>query len=244
MKPILLMSAVDAELAPLLPHLHDKEPLTMAGRTGYSASLNGRPLILLTTGPGAINTAQSLTVAMERFSPEFIVQVGCGGGFASAGVSVGDVAVATEEIDAHMGIEDYKQKEGLLPLPFPLMERRGRAFTHRFPLSQGLADEVIAAIKAPRPFTHHKGPFISASTITATDERAQGLYALYGTVMESMEGAAAAHIAIHYDTPFVEIRGASNLVGRRDKGAWDLPVAFRNSCACALAFLRQRCTAG
>jgi futalosine hydrolase len=45
--------------------------------------------------------------------------------------------------------------------------------------------------------------------------------------MESMEGAAAAHVAALYQVPMVEIRAASNRVGDRDKTRWDIPAAVQ-----------------
>ncbi|BCS95925.1 MTA/SAH nucleosidase [Desulfoluna limicola] len=245
MKPILLMAAVEHELAPALACFEEKEPLAIAGRHGYTMACEDQPIIALVAGPGAVNTTQSLTAAIERFSPSLIIQVGCAGGFAKAGVSVGDVAVATEEIDVHMGIELQTEEKNvrLGPLPFSLMEKEGRQYTHRFLLDRDLADEAISAAKSLRPtgFTLHKGSFVSGSKITATTSRAKGLFDLYCPVMESMEGAAAAHTAIHYDIPLVEIRGASNLVGKRDRATWDLPLAFENSCACLMAFLKRKC---
>ncbi len=245
MKPILLMAAVEHELAPALACFDEKEPLAIAGRQAYSMACENQPIIALVAGPGAVNTTQSLTAAIERFSPSLIIQVGCAGGFAKAGVSVGDVAVATEEIDVHMGIEPETEEKSvrLAPLPFSLMEKEGRQYTHRFLLDRGLADEAVAAVRNMNltGFTLHKGSFVSASTITATASRAKGLFDLYCPVMESMEGAAAAHTAIHYGIPLVEIRGASNLVGKRDRDNWNLPLAFENSCACLMAFLKLKC---
>lgn len=247
MTPILLLAAVEHELAPALACFAEKRPLTVAGRTGYALHLGTRPIIAIVAGPGAVNTAQSLTAAIERFAPDLIVQVGCAGGFAQAGVSVGDVAMATEEIDAHMGIEPTDSTEGdgvrLAPLPFPLLEREEQQYRNRFPLDQNLADEALAAARHLRPtgFSCHKGPFVSGSTITATASRASALFALWSPLMESMEGAAAAHTALHYGIPLVEIRGASNLVGPRDRNTWNLPLAFENSCACLMAFLRRKC---
>jgi futalosine hydrolase len=74
-----------------------------------------------------------------------------------------------------------------------------------------------------------KGPFITVSTITATDSRAHMLCTAFNPVMESMEGSSAAQVAMHYGIPFLEIRSASNRVGKRDRSSWDLPLAFRNN---------------
>ncbi len=56
----------------------------------------------------------------------------------------------------------------------------------------------------------------------------------FSAYMESMEGSGAAHTAIHYDIPFLEIRAASNFVGKRNRDEWNLPLAFER---CAEAVL-------
>jgi nucleoside phosphorylase len=94
----------------------------------------------------------------------------------------------------------------------------------------GLADKNIGLMK---------GPFITVSTITATDMRAEKLYKQFKPCMESMEGSGAAHLAIHYNIPFLEIRSASNMVGKRDPGAWDLALAFERGAMAVFAFIRD-----
>jgi len=55
--------------------------------------------------------------------------------------------------------------------------------------------------------------------------------------IESMEGAAAAQVADRLGLPFAEVRGVSNLVGERDKRAWDLRSAIAHSCRALRALL-------
>ncbi|MDO9263481.1 MAG: hypothetical protein Q7U02_05910, partial [Desulfosalsimonadaceae bacterium] len=88
----------------------------------------------------------------------------------------------------------------------------------------------LQSAEAKGDFNVSNGPFVTVSTITSTDQRANDLYQRFGSCMEQMEGAAAAHIALMYDIPFVEIRSAGNMVGKRDKSAWNLPLAFQNAC--------------
>jgi futalosine hydrolase len=47
--------------------------------------------------------------------------------------------------------------------------------------------------------------------------------------MENMEGAGSAHVSMHYHIPFLEIRSASNMVGKRDTSLWNLPLAFERA---------------
>ena len=82
-------------------------------------------------------------------------------------------------------------------------------------------------------------PFVTVSTITATDNRADILYEAFKPCMESMEGASAAHIAFLYDIPFIEIRSASNIVGKRERSKWNLPLACERSNNAVMSFLES-----
>jgi futalosine hydrolase len=84
------------------------------------------------------------------------------------------------------------------------------------------------------------GPFVTVATITATDRGAARIHDRFQACMENMEGVAGAHVAMHYGIPFIEIRSASNLVGKRDRGAWDLPLACRRSAEAAMIWIRSK----
>jgi nucleoside phosphorylase len=42
-----------------------------------------------------------------------------------------------------------------------------------------------------------------------------------------MEGAALFHACLTLGVPFLELRAVSDLVGPRDKAAWDIPGAIK-----------------
>lgn len=84
-----------------------------------------------------------------------------------------------------------------------------------------------------------RGNFITVSSITATKKTAAMLFSAFNPVMESMEGAAAAHVASLYKIPFLELRAASNYVGIRDKAQWNIPLAI-DKTGIALESLLQK----
>ena len=186
---------------------------------------------LVVTGPGLVNTTQSLTAMVEVEAPMMILMVGCAGGFQQAGMRLGDIGVATAEIDVQLGIESSDGK-GVLPLPFDLGELAGEPIKNRVEINDGLsafAEKLICRRFEKEQVTVMRGNFITVSTITATDQRAMRLYEQFHPCMESMEGVAGAYLAGYYGLPFLEIRSASNLVGNRQREAWDLPLACQRS---------------
>ena len=83
------------------------------------------------------------------------------------------------------------------------------------------------------------GSFITVSAITATAKTASNLFSAFSPVMESMEGAAAAHVSALYRIPLIEIRAASNFVGIRDKTKWNIPLAVDRVCFALKSLLEK-----
>lgn len=78
------------------------------------------------------------------------------------------------------------------------------------------------------------GTILTVNTATGTDERAAELMARHpGAVGEAMEGYGVASAAALFDLPFAEVRAVSNLVGKRDRDAWRLDLAFAALTAAA-----------
>lgn len=239
----LIVSAVAGETEDILKTMQNVRAFAVGGRSAFQGELSGKPLLLLVTGPGVVNTAQSLGAVLEHGRPGLIIQCGCAGLFNCTSGRIGDLGIATRETDIHSGIEPEDPLAGVpRPLPFPLLETANGPFTNTFPMDQNLVDMAYALLchefgsQKVRVFN---GPFITVSTITATDPRAHMLCTAYNPVMESMEGSAAAQVATHYGIPFLEIRSASNRVGKRDRSSWDLPLAFRNSARAVIHLVKN-----
>lgn len=246
---ILICAAVHEELAHLAQCLETHSDFKK--KNGFSHAccrISNIPVVLVQTGPGAVNAARAITAVVERARPSLILQTGCGGAFARSGLDIGDIAVASEEIDAAIGIEDETNGFPPRPLPFPLLAGPGFTVFNRFPINSGLVDSAMHVLeeifsrpnepgnKSPAIF---KGPFVSVSTITATDRTAERLFNAYSPCLEQMEGAATAQVAMSYGIPFLEIRSVSNFVGRRNREDWDIALAAKH-CGKAVSGLVSR----
>ena len=211
---IIIAAAVYDELSVLIDRVEKPVISKLGGRKIVSGYMEGKSVKFLITGLGLVNAVQALTAAIENSKPSLIIQTGCAGAFKESGLKIGDIGIATEEIDVNI--------------------------KNRYPLDHELANLAFKAIKkdcADKNIGLMKGPFITVSTITATDMRAGKLYKQFKPCMEGMEGSAAAYLAIHYDIPFLEIRSASNMVGKRDPGAWNLALAFERGAMAVFTFV-------
>lgn len=240
---ILISVAVEDELPLLTNALDNKIHSSIGGKHSITGQLYDIPVTLIITGPGVVNTAIGLTAAVEHINPSMIIQTGCAGIFKETGAGVGDVGIAECEIDIHTGIEPDTNDSCIPPseLPFPLLLSGEHEITHKYPVHKYFSDTAFGSIQTAldeEAIRVVKGTFITVSTITATDKRARILADAYSPCMESMEGSSAAHVAFHYNLPFVEIRAASNVVGKRDTSQWDLPLAFTRSNTAVMEFIK------
>ncbi len=244
---IIIAAAVYDELSALIDRVEKPVVSKLGGRKIVSGHIEGKSVKLIITGPGIVNAVQALTAAIEDSNsmPSLIIQTGCAGAFKESCLKIGDIGIATEEIDVNLGIEPENGNWPLNELPFFLLNSHGSEIKNRYPLDYELATLAFKAIKkgcADKNIGLMKGPFITVSTITATDARAEKLYKQFKPCMEGMEGSGAAHLAIHYDIPFLEIRSASNMVGKRDPGTWNLALAFERGAMAVFAFVRDFAT--
>ena len=244
-KPVtIILSAVYGEVAWLVDRLKKKSIIKTGRRKVIFGSIAGKYVMILATGPGMLNTAQALTSVIEYAASKLltvrlIIQTGCAGAFKESGMQTGDIGIAVKEIDAHLGLEPEQGGFPLTELPFSLMGKE-KNIKNIYPTDQkaaNLAHDALNNYFSEKNIIVKKGPFVTVSTITATEKRANDLYSHFKPCMENMEGAASAYLGIFYDIPFLEIRCASNIVGRRDKKSWDLSLSFERSSMAVFRFL-------
>ncbi len=236
---ILVAGAVYREISAIADKIKSHETGNSGGRKTICGLIGSKKVVLLVTGPGIVNTARALTREIEKNRPNLIIMTGCAGAFPGTGLNIGDLAIATKETDVHLGVEGKNMPD---PLPFSILSRRGRKFKNSYPADWEyikIAWKILKPECEKEKINLKMGPFITVSTITATKTRVKHLYAAFRPLMESMEGSAAAHIALYYDIPFLEIRAASNMAGQRDKKKWNLPLAF-DRCAGAVCCLLEK----
>jgi futalosine hydrolase len=189
------------------------------------------------------NTVHGLTAAIVSKMPGMILQTGCGGGFGEAGLQIGDVVVASAEIDAQLGVAPAGPEAALERLPFPVLQTPAGDIFNRYPVDAGEAARAVRCLEknlAGTGVNVFKGAFVTVATVTASAARARRLHRHSAALLENMEGAGSAHVAALYAIPFLEIRAVSNRVGDRDKSRWDLPLAFQRCSQAVRLYLEDR----
>jgi futalosine hydrolase len=239
---IVVLSATHREIDPFLNSLHGIRQQEVGKRPMLSGFYGKQQLHTIISNPGLVNAVQALAVILERIRPSLIIQTGCAGAFKQSGLNIGDIGLATEEIDIHLGLEADAPNQPLRPLPFPVLKANQKEFTNQYPLDRRWTEaafKILAQRFSQAGNAVIKGPFLTVSTITASDEQAAHLYNNYHACMEQMEGSGTAHLALLYNIPCIEIRCASNWVGNRNLNQWDIPRAASNVAKALLAFFEN-----
>jgi futalosine hydrolase len=227
--PLLLVSATGLESQPLRDALQGAS-VPFAWGSAWEGRLHGSDVVLAVPGVGKANTAAGVALAVERWRPRAVVQLGIGGAFVGSFLSIGMVAVASVEVHADCGAGEGDAWEGMERLGFPLLAGPPPHF-NEMPTDLDLSRRLAAPTRAPLL------RFATSERVSATLEAADRLQRRFDVAIESMEGAAAAQVCLALGVPFAELRGVSNIVGERDRRAWDVPRAVRAAAAALEAAL-------
>jgi len=165
------------------------------------------PVIVGGVGPAAAAAAAALA---SGDGVDLVLSAGIGGGFAP--LRPGEVAVASAAVFADLGAETA---DGFVPVS-------ALGFgEERYEVDASLAADLAARTGA------RVGTIVTVATVTGTARTAAELTARFpDAVAEGMEGAGVAAAARLRGVRFAELRAISNLVGPRDRDAWEIPRAL------------------
>jgi futalosine hydrolase len=221
---ILVICAVAAERYAVVRNLGSASPIKVAGVAGVdgvSVDTAAGTLHVFDSGPGPVAAAIT-TATLLVFGPEYdlVVSAGIAGGFRDR-AEIGDVVLADQVIAADQGVMTDEGFSTLRDLGLPGNGGYAMAnIEHRARLAAG-------------PYRLLAGDILTLSSMTGTDARAAELADRYPrAVAEAMEGYGVIEaVRRDYertgrDLPFAEIRAISNIIGRRDRSTWNIPLAF------------------
>jgi futalosine hydrolase len=166
-----------------------------------------------------------LTRFIERHEVRAIVACGIGGAYPGSGLTVGDVAWASSECYGDLGANSAEGFLDMRELGFPLIAGPEPVY-NVLPLQLGVGAGAV--------------PFVTVNTCTGDDATAAALAARTGGCVESMEGAAVVHVARLAGIAVGEVRGISNAVGTRERGAWRVREAAERAQLALLEWVRER----
>jgi futalosine hydrolase len=170
---------------------------------------------ILITGVGLVAATYSITQAILRKKPQFILQAGVAGCL-DEHLPLTKIVVVENEMTGDVGVLQQGHFHSLFDL--------GLLGQNDPPWTNGKLTNNVEALKSAG-LTMVDG--VTVNEITTSPERIRH-YRELGARIESMEGAALHYVALREKIPFLQIRSLSNFVGERDKGRWMMKEAINS----------------
>jgi len=211
---ILVVAATAAEVAPFASRLRHT-----SNRTSRTVRYSGanHEVDILVSGVGMVAAASwtSRELARERY--ELALNLGVCGSFNRALVP-GMVVHVVSDCIAELGAEDGEA--------FLTVQQMRLLGENEFPFQQGrLVNVAPPPLRALADLRTAKG--ITVNTVHGSELSIQRVTERFKPDVETMEGAGFMYSALIHGVPFAQVRAISNVVERRNRGAWQLDLAIR-----------------
>ena len=183
----------------------------------------------LITGVGMINTCFELSKVLLQKKYEYVVNIGIAGSF-ERDIEIGETVWVKRELFSEMGAEDGDQFLSLIQL--------GLQTHDEFPFEWGELKAkqlkeltTLASLKQVRAITVNK--------VHGNEESIMKTKMQFSPQIESMEGAAVFYVCLKTNTNCIQIRTISNYVERRNREAWNMPLALINLHSTSTKLVRE-----
>lgn len=187
-----------------------------------SGPLNGHHVDVLIAGVGMVATAARCAQALTRTPFDLALNFGVCGAF-DRNLEPGTVVHVVRDQLPELGVEDGDR---FIPLDeIGLVETT--AIDNTSPPENPALRELPAVTG------------VTVNTVLGRDDSIAALAARLGPQVESMEGFAFAHACALCGVPYAQVRAVSNVVERRNRGAWRLDLAIARLGAVAERILEH-----
>lgn len=227
-RSVLVLSAFDGELEPMLAATTSLRRVDRGGRTYYTGVLAGDHVVLGLTGGGVQRARAASEAALAAFSVSAVVFVGVAGGV-DPHVGIGDVIVPAEWGQHDTGRE---------PAWFAVDAKLAALVPTRI---DGLAACGHPAC-AHEPHIYVGGRGVSGSRFIDDPDQANDLWRQHTARVVDMETSAVAEVAHAAKLPFLGFRAVSDVTTTglsRDHMNRYWRLAARNAAEVAIAFFER-----
>jgi futalosine hydrolase len=181
----------------------------------YVCDFKGGKLFLLHTGIGMTSTAFMLGRFLTLRKVDLAINFGIAGSFDTK-IKLGEVLEIREDSFAELGAEDEEKWLNLRDLGFAQFTQENNSYYNTFSNPSPALFDIPKCKGITVNRTHGHIPSI---------EKSQQYWPVQ---VETMEGAAFFHAMIRSGISFYAFRSISNYVEKRNKAAWELPMAIKN----------------
>lgn len=212
---MLIVSATSLEIEPMLKNFEFIEKKE-SNLTFYK--YRDFDIDVLITGIGMVATAYYLGKTLQSYKYDVAINAGIAGCF-DKNITLGEVFNITSDSFSELGAENGEYFLSLVDLK--LIEEDSFPFS-----SLELINDSVLKSEIANQLIKVKG--ITVNTIHGNEENIEKIKKRFNPVTESMEGAAFMYACKLQNLKHIQIRSVSNYVEKRNKEAWNIPLAIKN----------------
>jgi adenosylhomocysteine nucleosidase len=232
-----ILGAFSEEVDRIEGMLAEPQDHTVMGMRFVSGKLNGRPVVVATSGVGKVNAAMVATLLIERFSPAEVLFTGIAGAI-HPDLRPGDLVIGEKTAQHDLG--------NLTPEGFQLRGMRNPVDWDRNPVYLdadarllALAESAAEHLEFPKVKAGDeervprvvRGIIVTGDVFVSSPAKKEELRKTMNASAVDMEGAAVAQICRQLGVPCLVIRGISDSAeaNARQQAGMFLGAAVRNS---------------
>lgn len=231
MKATCVVAALDAELAQIKEELNAGLGESADGSPWHIGYLGQRQIYVATVGVGVVSAAVILGRILTAVTVDQVVMIGSAGALPGSGLEIGDVAVASSETLAELGVCDGEGLGDASSLHLPGLDQT-------IALDEDLGNAIVET--ADKSCRICRGAFLTVAGVSNHSDHAVARAGRFGALLENMEGYALALAGMRFGIKVAEVRAVSNFAGVRDKSAWNMDLANALAQSVVLNYLRRR----
>jgi futalosine hydrolase len=170
------------------------------------------PIDILVTGVGMVSTAYFLTKKVKENTYSLLLNVGIAGSF-HENVPLGTVVRVKEDCFCELGAQNDNEFLTLKELNLGEIHFQDNS-------------ETFNSLPSINNMQAVNG--ITVNRVHGKESSIKQIIKQFSPDTESMEGASVFYIAEQEQIPSLQIRAISNLVEKRNKANWNIPLAIKN----------------
>ena len=183
------------------------QPFLTSGICGIATNIR-----VLITGVGMVATAYALAQELAKNQYDLLINVGISGVY-NKKTPLGTVLRINQDTFSELGAEEDEQ--------FLTLNDLGFGEIHYY---ENLDPQYNFPVLNSLP----KAKGITVNKVHGNEISIQKVVEQFAPDVESMEGASVFYVAKQANIPAIQIRCISNLVEKRNKANWNIPLAIKN----------------
>ena len=194
-----LIGAMSVEVEALMAKLENRREQRIGMDLFVSGRLFGQEAVLSVCGPGKVNAALCTQSMILHYHPEWVLNLGVAGA-GEAGVSIGDMVIATAAVQHDMDTSPIGDPVGLVS-KINLVE---------IPCDGSLGARLVEAASRVQGMKVHQGVIATGDQFIHSGAVRSRIHELFQAKAVEMEGGAVAHACYMHGVPCGVLRSISD----------------------------------